>query len=78
MVMVDQWKMLAVSWEMVVVVEIENLEKCLERWAFARFHPPDLLSWKQSWREELYDLAHAEVSTTAGWDPGTLAHPVAV
>ena len=32
--MVDQWKMLAESLEMVVVVEFENLEKCLGKWAF--------------------------------------------
>ena len=60
-VMVDQWKMLAESLEMVVVVEVENLEKCLGKWAFARFHPPDHWSRKQSWREEWYDLANAVV-----------------
>ena len=64
--------MLAVSWEMVVVVEIENLEKCLEKWAFARFHPPDHWSRKQSWREEWYDLANAVVYKLVDLDQDTL------
>ena len=59
--MVSHWKMRAVSLEMVVVVEFENLEQCLGKWAFARFHPPDHCDWKQSWREEWYDLANAVV-----------------
>ena len=59
--MVSHWKMRAVSLEMVVVVEFENLEQCLGKWAFARFHPPDYCDWKQSWREEWYDLANAVV-----------------
>ena len=59
--MVSHWKMRAESLEMVVVVEFEILEQCLGRVAFARFHPPDHWSWKQSWREEWYDLANAVV-----------------
>ena len=62
--------------EMVVVVEFENLEMCLEKWAFARlekwafarFHPPDHWSRKQSWREEWYVLANAEVCKLADSD----------
>ena len=55
------WKMMVAILEMVVVVEVENLVKRLEVVAFARFHPPDHWSRKQSWREEWYDLANAVV-----------------
>ena len=64
--------MLAESLEMVVVVEFENLEKCLGKWAFARFHPPDHWSRKQSWREEWYDLANAVVCISVDLDLSTL------
>ena len=55
------WRMMVVILEMVVAVEVENLVKRLEVVAFARFHPPDHSSWKQSWREEWYDLANVVV-----------------
>ena len=67
-VQVDLWKRKAEILEMVVVVEFENLEMCLEKWAFARFHPPDHWSRKQSWREEWYVLANAEVCKLADSD----------
>ena len=67
-VQVDLWKRKAEIVEMVVVVEFENLEMCLEKWAFARFHPPDHWSRKQSWREEWYVLANAEVCKSADSD----------
>ena len=53
--------MMAEKLEMVVVVAFENLEQCLGKVAFARFHPPDHWSRKQSWREEWYVLANAVV-----------------
>ena len=64
--------MMAEKLEMVVVVAFENLEQCLGKWAFARFHPPDHWSRKQSWREEWYVLANAVEYTVVGLDPGTL------
>ena len=39
-VQVDLWKRKAEILEMEIVVAFENLELCLEKWAFARFHPP--------------------------------------
>ena len=58
--------------EMVVAVAFENLEMCLEKWAFARFHPPDHWNWKQSWREEWYVLANAVVCKLVDLDLGML------
>ena len=71
-------EMLAARKDIECFVAFENLEVCWERLAFARFHPPDRLSRKQNWREGLHDLANVVVSTTAGWDPGMLGHPVVV
>ena len=67
-VQVELWKMKAGIQEMVVAVAFENLETCLERWAFARFHPPDHWSRKQSWREEWYVLANAVVCKSVDLD----------
>ena len=64
----DLWKRKAEILEMVFAVAFENLEMCLEKWAFARFHPPDHWSRKQSWREEWYVLANAVVCKSADLD----------
>ena len=71
-VQVVLWTMMVVSQEMEVAVAFEFLEKCLEKWAFARFHPPDHWSRKQSWREEWYDLANAVVCILVDLDLSTL------
>ena len=71
-VQVDLWKRKAEILEMVRAVDFENLEMCWEKWAFARFHPPDHWSWKQSWREEWYDLANAVVCISVDLDLSTL------
>ena len=73
-VQVDLWKRKAEILEMVFAVEFENLEMCLEKWAFARFHPPDHWSRKQSWREEWYVLANAVVCRSVDLDLGMLAY----
>ena len=65
------WKMMVVILETVVVVEVENPVKRLEVVAFARFHPPDHSSWKQSWREEWYVVANAVVCRLVDSDPST-------
>ena len=65
------WRMMVVIQGTVVVVEVENLVKRLEVVAFARFHPPDHSSWKQSWREEWYVVANAVVYRLVDSDPST-------
>ena len=65
------WKMMVVILEMVVAVEVENLVKRLVVVAFARFHPPDHWSRKQSWREEWYVVANAVVYRLVDSDPST-------
>ena len=64
--------MMAEKLEMVVVVAFENLEQCSVYVAFARFHPPDHWSRKQSWREEWYVLANAVVYRLVDLDQDTL------
>ena len=58
--------------EMEVVLAIGKLEQCLGKLAFARFHPPDHWSRKQSWREEWYVLANAVVHRLVDSDLSTL------
>ncbi len=63
---------MAVMLEMEVVLAVEKLEQCSGKWAFARFHPPDHWSRKQSWREEWYDLANAVEHILVDSDLSTL------
>ena len=67
---------MAENLEMVVVVAFENLEQCSVYVAFARFHPPDHWSRKQSWREEWYVLANAVVCKSVDWDQDTQGRPL--
>ena len=72
------WRTMVVILETVVVVAVENLVKRLEVVAFARFHPPDHSSWRQSWREEWYVVANAVVYKSVDLDPSTLGRALLV